>query len=305
MERGEMATLTPRTQSASSTTVRSWALRHPLLAYFSIAFAGTWALTIPLALSTGFNLFPLPDLVFILLFIISIYLGPFLGALIVTRATEGKAGVRRLLIRIFQWRIGVWWYLAAIFSFLLIWLTSFSILLSGAPLRGLIGNPLLLVTLFLPWLLQSIFIPSLGEELGWRGFALPRLQAQYGPIQAAIILGALQGIWHLPVLFTPILGPFTPEKFLSFVLTAINSVFIFNWVFNNAQGSVLIAILMHASSNAASRLLEEFIPQGVALPAPFQALSMGWINVIIFGLVAILLVILTRGRLGYRPDAGS
>jgi hypothetical protein len=114
----------------------------------------------------------------------------------------------------------------------------------------------------------------------------------------------LQGLWHLPILFTPLLGPFTPEKFITFMLTAIGAVFLYNWVFNNARGSVLIAILMHASSNAASRLMEELIPQEVTMAAPIQALSPDWINVIIFGLVAILLVIFTRGRLGYRPEAG-
>jgi membrane protease YdiL (CAAX protease family) len=193
--------------------------RHPLVAYFAIAFAGTWALTIPLALSTGFNLFPMPDIVFLLLFIFSIYTGPFLGALIVTRATEGGAGVRRLFKRTVQWRVGVRWYLAAIFSILLIWLVSYSILFRGAPLRQLIANPYLLVTLFLPWLLQGIFIPSLGEEVGWRGFALPRMQRR---LQAILqpVLGALQGLWHLPVLFTPPGPAFTFEGFITFVLTA-------------------------------------------------------------------------------------
>jgi membrane protease YdiL (CAAX protease family) len=247
----------------------------------------------------------MPDIGFLLLFILSLYLGPFLGGLIVTGASEGRAGVRRLLKRIVQWQVGVRWYLAAIFSMLLIWLASFSVILDGAPLRELMAKPQMLVTIFLPWLLQGIFIPSLGEEVGWRGFAFPRLQAQYGPVRGTLILGALQGLWHLPILFTPLLGPFTPEKFISFVLTAIGGVFLYNWVFNNARGSVLIAILMHASSNAASRLLEEIIPQELILPAPIQALSPDWINVIIFGLAAILLVILTRGSLGYRPDAVS
>jgi membrane protease YdiL (CAAX protease family) len=300
-----MSAISSRNQPISSVVTPSWVQRHPLIAYFAIAFAGTWALTVPLALSSGFNLFPMPDIAFILLFIFSIYLGPFLGALIVTRATEGSTGIRQLLKRAVQWRVGVRWYLAAIFSFLLIWLAAFSVLFRGAPLRGFIANPLLLVTLFLPWLLQGILIPSLGEELGWRGFAFPRLQAQYGPIRGTLILGALQGLWHLPILFTPLLGPFTLEKLTTFVLTAIGGVFLYNWVFNNARGSVWIAILMHASSNAASRLLEEIIPQELNLPAPIQALSLDWINVIIFGLVAILLAILTRGRLGYQTEARS
>jgi membrane protease YdiL (CAAX protease family) len=201
-----MSDITSRAKSVSSTAAPSQVQRHPLLAYFAIAFAGTWALTIPLALSSGLNLFPLPDIAFVLLFIFSIYTGPFLGALIITRATEGRTGIRQLLKRAVQWRVGVRWYLAAIFSFLLIWLVSFSFLYSGAPLRGLIANPLLLVTSFLPWLLQGIFIPALGEELGWRGFALPRLQAQYGPVLATIILGVARTLaFTHPVYSTP--GP--------------------------------------------------------------------------------------------------
>jgi membrane protease YdiL (CAAX protease family) len=239
---------------------------------------------------------------FVLLFIVSIYLGPFLGALVVTRATEGGAGVRRLLKRTVQWRVGLRWYLAAIFSFLLIWLAAYSILLRGAPLEELIANPGLLVTLFIPWLLQGIFIPSLGEELGWRGFALPRMQRSYGPILATALLGALQGVWHLPILFTPLLGPFSLDVFASFVLTAVGAAFLYTWVFNNARASVLIAILMHASSNAASRLMVALIPPEAIFPAPFENLSPGWLNAILFGLAAILLVILTRGRLGYRQE---
>jgi len=174
--------------------------------------------------------------------------------------------------------------------------------MNGAPLRELIANPLLLVTLFLPWLLQGIFIPSLGEELGWRGFAFPRLQARYGPVAGTLILGALQGLWHLPILFTPLLGPFSAEKLVTFVLTAMGAVFLYNWVFNNARGSVWIAILMHAASNAASTLLVEVIPEGASFLAQFQALTPDRLNVILFGLTAILLVIFTRGRLGYHPE---
>jgi uncharacterized protein len=297
-----MSAVSSGTQPISSVEAPSWVQRRPLVAFFAIAFVGTWALTIPLALSSVLNLFTLPEVAFVLLFILSIYLGPFLGGLIVTRATGGKEGMHRLLKRILLWRVRGRWYLAAIFSNLLIWLVAFSIPLNGAPLRTLIASPQLLVTIFLPWLLQGIFIPSIGEEVGWKGFAFPRLQAQYGPILGTLILGAMQGLWHLPILFTPLLGPFSLEVFITFMLTVISGVFLYNWVFNNALGSVWIAILMHASSNAASRLLEELIPAQLVLPAPFDALSPGWINVIAYGVVAILLVIFTRGRLGYRPE---
>ena len=296
-----MSAITSSTQSLTADAAPTWVQRHPLVTYFAIAFAGTWALVIPLALSTGFNLFPLPDVVFLLLFILSPYAGPLLGALVVTRATEGGAGVKRLLKRIVQWRVGIQWYLAAFFTMLLIWLAAYSILYSGVPLRELIASPMLLVTLFAPKILEGILIPSIGEEVGWRGFALPRLQKQHGPVLATLILGILHGLWHFPALFTALFGPLPLEEILPFMLTAFGGTFIYTWVVNNARGSILIAILLHASSNAASSLLNEIVPLDVVLPAPLQAISTGWFNVIIFTLAAVVLVVLTRGRLGYRP----
>ena len=139
-----------------------------------------------------------------------------------------------------------------------------------------------------------MIIPSIGEEPGWRGFALPHLQAAYGPIMATIILGTLRGIWHLPALFTPLLGPFTVEGFIVFVLTAAAGTFLYTWVFNNTRGSIWMAMVLHASRNAASQVVSSLIPDNVILT--------GWINVIVFTLTALLVVMLTRGTLGYRSE---
>ena len=251
-----MSSISTKTDTLPTDASPSWVQRHPLVAYFAIAFIGTWAAVIPLALSTGFNLITLPDVVTILLFFLSPYLGPMLGAVIVTRITEGGAGVRKLLKRIVQWRVGVVWYLAAIFIMLLIWLAGFSILYNGAPLRELMANPVLLGASFLQSILIGIFIPSLGEEVGWRGFALPRLQIQYGPVLGSLILGSLHAAWHLPALMTLFMGPLKAEEYLPFMLTAVAGTFVYTWVFNNARGSILIAILMHASTNAAVNAVE-------------------------------------------------
>jgi uncharacterized protein len=299
-----LSIITSETQSASSIAAPNWVQRHPLVAYFVIAFAGMWALVIPLALSSGFHLFSLPDPVLMLLFILNPYPGPLLGAFVVIRATEGRAGVSRLLKRIIQWRVNFRWYLAAIFSILLIWLAAYSIIYSGAPLQALIANPLLLVTVLLPNILLGLFIPSLGEEVGWRGFALPRLQGQYGPVMGTLILGILHALWHLPALFTANFGPLPPQDILPFLLSVVGTTFLYSWVTNGARGSILIAILMHAASNAASTLLNVIVPWKGAFPAPFQALTLSWLNVILFSLAAVILVGLTRGRLGYQAKSG-
>lgn len=98
------------------------------------------------------------------------------------------------------------------------------------------------------------------------------------------------------------LGPFTFDGFIMFVLTAMGGTFIYTWVFNNTRGSIWIAMVLHSSSNAASKLVSELIPKDVELTSWMKILDSGWINVIVFALAALLLVVLTRGTLSYRSD---
>lgn len=282
-------------------TNKSFTNRFPLITFFLLAFAGTWLVLSPWVFDT-FGWIDIPDELGIILFILSTFTGPFFAAFYVTGKLEGKEGKKNLWRRIFQMRVGLVWYVAVLFTFLLVWLTAYNLLYRGAPLATLIANPALMVTAFLPNVLTGLLIPSLGEEPGWRGFALPRLQKDFGPMLGTLILGTLHGIWHLPALFTPLLGPFSWDSFLTFVLTAAAGTFIYTWVFNNTRGSVWIVILLHASSNAASNLVGSLIPEGVELTGWQSALNAGWLNVIAFGLAAILLIIFTRGKLGYRPE---
>ncbi|MFM8427806.1 MAG: CPBP family intramembrane glutamic endopeptidase [Chloroflexota bacterium] len=282
-------------------TNKSFTNRFPLITFFLLAFAGTWLVLSPWVFDT-FGWIEIPDELGIILFILSTFTGPFFAAFYVTGKLEGKEGKKNLWRRIFQMRIGLVWYVAVLFTFLLVWLTAYNLLYRGSPLAALIANPALMVTAFLPNVLTGLLIPSLGEEPGWRGFALPRLQKDFGPVLGTLILGTLHGIWHLPALFTPLLGPFSWDSFLTFVLTAAAGTFIYTWVFNNTRGSVWIAILLHASSNAASSLVGSLIPEGVELTSWQSALDAGWLNVIAFSLAAVLLIIFTRGKLGYRPE---
>jgi membrane protease YdiL (CAAX protease family) len=263
-----------------------------------------WLLVAPLVMD-AFELIQLPDIVTLLLFVLSSWSGPTVAAYWVTGVLEGKAGMTRLFRKTFQFRAGLQWYAIALFIFLSIWLAAYSFLYNGAPFAALAANPMILLSSFLPSVLLGLLIPSIGEEPGWRGFALPRLQVAYGPVLGTLILGVLHGVWHLPALFTPFLGPFTMEKFIIFVLTAAAGTFIYTWVFNNTRGSVWIAMVMHAASNAASQLITPLIQDDVVLPGWMEVLAAGWINVIVFWLVAVGLVIFTRGTLGYRPEQSA
>ena len=289
----------------SISPARSALARRPLLSYFLLAYLGTWLVFTPLLLSQdGLGLLPyqLPEPVVFLLFFGSTFTGPLLAALLVTRQESGKEGVRQLLKRIVRWRVGVQWYLIATFIFLAIWLVAYSLVYRGAPLAELLRNPQLLLSIFLPNVLIGMILPSLGEEPGWRGFALPRLQARYGPLAGTLILGFLHSFWHLVAFFTPLLGPFTISRFLAFMLTGMAGAVIFTWIFNNTRASILLAMLVHGASNAATQVLVRVIPMDEPLSGWLQILVPDWLNVIAFGLAAILLVLLTRGRLSYKGE---
>lgn len=304
-----MSTILTAAPSTSRPTLRTQIARHPLIAYFTLAFAGTWAFILPFALSDGQNglgLLPFQsDIAFLIAFVLSALAGPAAAAIAVTAATAGRGGVRRLLRRGVQWRVGLIWHVIAIFSMLAIYLNGYGLFM-GLNLPGaLVAHPALLLTTFLPQGIAIILTASFAEELGWRGFALPRLQQRFGPLRATAILGALHGLWHLPVFFTPLLGPFSAPGYAGFLVVAIAVTFLYTWVFNHTGGSVLLATLTHGFGNAASSVLTLLIPTTFVVTgwgAPIVNSSWQALNVIIFGGVALLLLLATRGRLGYNPE---
>jgi membrane protease YdiL (CAAX protease family) len=199
-----MSTITGNLSTASR--ISDYVRRHPVTAYFILAYTGTWLLILPLVLD-NFALINLSDGATMLFFILSSIAGPNLAAFYVTDVLEGKAGMGRLFRRIFQVRAGLIWYAVALFSFLAIWLVAYSFLYSGAPIANLVANPSLLLTVFLPSMLFGLLIPSIGEEPGWRGFALPHLQKLYGPVIGTLVLGTLHGCGTFPHFSRPSWDP--------------------------------------------------------------------------------------------------
>ena len=308
-----MSTIVTTSQPATSSPLRRLIVDHPLVAYFVIAFAGTWAFLLPFALSrnvNGLGLLPftLPDSAFLIAFVLGTLAGPALASLSVTAVTSGRAGVGQLLRRCVQWRVGIGWYLIAIFGFPLIYLVAYSVFLGmNLPLALLVQWPLLF-TVFLPWAVFNILTGSFAEELGWRGFALPRLQQRYGPVLGSIILGTLHGLWHLPAFFTRLLGPFSLPYYAGFLFAAIASTFLFTWIFNHTKGSVLLATLTHACSNGAQNVLALLIPAQLVVSgwaAPIANGNWNGVNVISIGALVALLLIFTRGRLGFNPKRNA
>jgi len=272
--------------------------RRPLLAYVTIAFTSVWLALLPFVLArNGLGLLPytLSDIAFVVLFIGGTLLGPTAGAFAVTAATEGRPGVRLLLRRYVQWRVAPGWYAIALFGFLGVNLVAASLLLGAAPLLTFAANWPQIFTSYLPLVLAMVLFPALIEEPGWRGFALPRLQAHYGALAGTLILGFLHGIWHLPVYMLvsgpAAMGPFNLANLISNTITMIALTIVWTWVFNHANGSILIAILLHAANNAAGNFFAGLFP---ALPPAFGT-TLFVLNIA----VAVAVVVGTRGRLGY------
>jgi membrane protease YdiL (CAAX protease family) len=305
-----MATYTT-TQPAAS-PLKQGIIRHPLVAFFVLAFAISWSTVFPLALSrnVGVGLLPydLPDAVTTALYLVASFIGPSLAAVIVLATTEGRPGVTRLLKRCVQWRVQPRWYVVALSANLLIWLLSYSALIGPRLFTAAVQHWPLLFTTFLPYVAFGILIPSIAEEPGWRGFALPHLQQRYGPLAASLLLGLLHGLWHIPALMS-LLGPTPLANYPPFMLTAMMTAVLYTWVYNHTAGSVLLAMLFHAAGNAATGWLTAlFRDAGLQEPRAGVAgflTSTTWINVIGYGLAALLLVVLTRGRLGASTVSGG
>lgn len=218
--------------------------------YFLIAYAFSWAFWIPDALAAhgvvmpaglaGFLASPLNPAAF----------GPLFSALLLTLLQQGWKGVLQLLKRGIDFRFKKAWLLVILLlPFVLfggsVWASS----LAGVrPIDlSVVSNP--------PYALIAFFViiftaGPLQEEFGWRGYALPRLQSRFNAVTSSIILGFFWWLWHLPAVFIP--GRFMTDDlavFLALLAVITLTAILFTWIYNNTNGSVLAAMLTHASMN--------------------------------------------------------
>ncbi|WP_104138686.1 CPBP family intramembrane glutamic endopeptidase [Arthrobacter sp. ZGTC131] len=206
----------------------SWLKHHRLLAFFVLAYAISWS-SWP-AYAAGL----MPRMEFL-------PIGPLAAAIIVIALTEGRAGFRAWGRRLIRWRVGwVWYAVALLLPAVMVLATAFATIALGASAPGLARltwSGMLMV--FAIRLINPMDGP-LGEEPGFRGYALPLLQAARPPLQSAAILGVLVAFWHLPlVLFQGLSLIGLPTTF------AIT--FLYVWLFNHTGGSVLLTLLFHTS----------------------------------------------------------
>jgi membrane protease YdiL (CAAX protease family) len=221
----------------------NWIQKHALPVYFLLAYAFSWLVGVPLALrAQGVIQMKIP---FSLHYLIAY--GPMLSALVVTGLTGGFSGLQKLLGRMTKWRIGLGWWLFAATPLVLYFLTAITLWLFQ-------GNPIDLIALgeidYLPplglfslplWILTF----GIGEETGWRGFALPRLQKGRSALSATVILWIAWAFWHLPLFFYSYPISVLPGFLIGLLAGSIT----FTWLFNSTRGSVLMTALWHGAFN--------------------------------------------------------
>ena len=305
-----MSATTTTHRSAPPPLLKRLVIDHPLVAFFVLAFVGGWIVLLPTVLfESGFGLIPIniPAPAVMLFFIPAAMAGPTLAAFVVARMVEGKEGTRKLLRRrILRWRVGVQWYLMAIFGMPLVYFVAASFVLGMAPLEALIEKWPLIFTSYLLKVVMLFFLVSLWEEIGWMGFALPRLQEKYGPLMASVVLGVLWALWHLPAYFgsTQVvedkvgLGELDRLLYLLplLMLLATSTRIVMTWLFNSAMGSVIIVTLFHAAYNISNNELTlTFMPEINDMFANYE-----WLYVI-WGVLALVLLVFTKSRLSYKP----
>lgn len=209
--------------------------------YFLLAFLIAW--------STWFPAFSHPHSLKLLSFI-GLF-APALSAIAIAYATDRKQGVKALLGRYKILRFHAGWYVFAVLFIPLLFIIALLVdsVFFHIHLKNLLlsGSPVIVPISFI-WLM---FINS-GEEIGWRGFALPRLEKLLkNPIYASLILGIFWSLWHLPIYLVP--GQSSIPLYL-FLFFTIGLSFIYTVVFNQTQGSLLPVVLLHASTDVVPRI---------------------------------------------------
>jgi membrane protease YdiL (CAAX protease family) len=215
----------------------AWIKRRPLVWFFVLSYAISWPAWVLEV--QGFRWASFPG-----------YFGPAIAAIIIVALTQGRDAVEDLFARILRWRVSFRWYLAATVLPLIIILLVIPIQLVIDPSARfdpqtiLPSLPRLLLLLIGGTLLGTLI--TAGEEIGWRGYALPEYLKRHQPLPASLLVGIFWGFWHLPLIWLFYTGQFNLLNALLYALGFMAASVFYTWLHINTGGSVLIASLFHS-----------------------------------------------------------
>jgi uncharacterized protein len=237
-------------------TVKAFITRHPVRTYFALAFAVSWA-GVLFAVGPG----GIPTTIERLMTIgpamyVAMLAGPSVAGLLMTSLVSGRPGLREVLARLLTWRVGGRWYAVAV-------LTAPFLVMAVSLALSLLSReffPAVFMTNDKPLLLSGLaagLIVGIFEELGWTGFAVPRMRRRYGVLSTGLLVGVLWGAWHFIMFWEP--GSFSGALPLAVLLVKLCSWLpayrvLMVWVYDRT-GSLLVAMLMHGSLTATQLIM--------------------------------------------------
>src|SRR6266487_987482 len=248
----------------------------PVVKFFVLTYAVMWACFISVAAAAIPVYAPIGGVLVLLG-----TFAPSLVALWLTARTEGDGGVRALLGGVLRWRVAVRWYLFALAYIPAIKLTVALVhrLATGAwprfgdePWYGILGA----IAFSTPF--------QAGEEIGWRGYALPRLATRFGLARASLLLGLIWACWHLPQFFIPEVDTYG-QSFFVFALQVTALSVAMAWLYARTNGSLLLVMLLHSAVNNAKDIVPSAVP-GATNTFGLSASLVAWLTVTLLWICA-------------------
>lgn len=272
--------------------MRDFIRKRPIGSFVVSAFAFSWIVWIAALLFV-----PEDDQI---MWIVPGAYGPSLMAIVVTGIAHGGEGIKRLLSKLLIWRVNIGWYLAVLLVIPLIQLSGVLIYeaLNPGSLGPMAPEPL---TAWVFAVLLAIPIGPLAEELGWSGYLIPRAQGRFDALNSSLLVGLVWGLWHTPLFFATfgvwvLNDPIRWWSVAVYIAGTIALRVIYTWIYNNTRGSVLIAILLHAVSNAAIPFL--LFPD---MPDDAAQLAKHWAVLSTAVVAAIIVLVFGRQYLSRSP----
>jgi membrane protease YdiL (CAAX protease family) len=276
--------------------------RHPIAAFLTATYVLTLLIFgLPLLSQNGIGVLPV-ELPGIAPFILISTLGLAATAFVITAIADGRTGVRDLRQRAFRFRVSPIWYIIAIVALPLATLIVAVVAQGAAPLSAIASQPSLILNWLVALVVAAVLV-NFWEELAWTGFVLHRLQPRVGPVAASVLTTWAQAALHVPLVFIAggvTDGRVTPDQYPVYLgalfLLPITERIVLTWLYNRSRQSLPVIGIYHASSGIAAG--------SAFLPAIAPGLQTVWAYAG-FGVLAVIVLIATRGRLGYEPTVSE
>ena len=265
-------------------------MTRPLLKFFTLTYAATWICWAPAVAISRRTAPNAPEFAVVAgaLFLLGT-IAPSLVALALTEHAKGRAATLALLGRVFQWQVGLRWYLFAIGFFPAIKLSVALVYHIATGAWPHFGQE--------PWYLMAAAIVvstwvQAGEEIGWRGYALPRMSNRFGLAPASVILGIIWASWHFPLFFVP--GSSTSGQSFPLYLLQVTALSVaMAWLYWRTKGSLLLVMLLHAAVNNTKDIVPSAVP-GATNAFALSTSLVAWLTVAFLWIAAAYFLVRMR-----------